>query len=123
MRSAFPDRKEPLVFTIMAFIVLGMVAGWVASLVVRGEKRPRDWGLLFIVGVAGSLIGGIVLNLILGNGLKFQPAGIIGSIAVACLLLWSITRAQNRTAARQHATAGGGHRERKGGKRHHSRRR
>jgi uncharacterized membrane protein YeaQ/YmgE (transglycosylase-associated protein family) len=111
------------VFTIMAFIVLGMVAGWVASLVVRGEKHPRDWGLLFVVGVAGALIGGIVINLIAGNGLKFQPAGIIGSIAVSCLLLWSITRAQNRTVARQRAAAGGGHRERKGGKRHRSRRR
>ncbi len=92
-------------FTIMGFIVLGMVAGWVASLLVRGEKHPRDWGLLFIVGVGGALIGGIIVNLLAGNGLQFKPAGFIGSIAVACLLLWLITRAQNRTRQRQRTTA------------------
>ena len=63
-------------FTIMGFIVLGMVAGWVASLLVRGEKHPRDWGLLFIVGVGGALIGGIVVNLLAGNGLQFKPGGL-----------------------------------------------
>ena len=109
-------------FTIMGFIVLGMVAGWVASLLVRGEKHPRDWGLLFIVGVSGALIGGIVVNLLAGNGFKLRPAGIIGSIAVACLLLWLITRAQNKTRRRQRTTANGTHREPKGGQRHHRRR-
>ena len=50
-------------WTIMAFIVIGMVAGWSASLIVRGDMHPRDWGLLFIIGVGGSLIGGIIVNL------------------------------------------------------------
>ncbi len=110
-------------FTILAFIVLGMVAGWVASLVVRGEKRPRDWGLLFTVGVGGALIGGIIVNLIAGNGFKLAPAGLIGSIIVACILLYIITRAQNRTRERRRVTADGRHREPKGGQRHHARRR
>ena len=109
-------------FTIMAFIVLGMVAGWVASWLVRGDKHPRDWGLLFIIGVGGALIGGIVVNLLAGNGLQLRPAGFIGSIAVACLLLWLVTRAQNRTRQRRLTTQNGTHREPKGGQRHHKRR-
>jgi len=109
-------------FTIMAFIVLGMVAGWVASLVVRGEKRPRDWGLLFTVGVGGALIGGVIVNLVAGNGLQLRPAGFIGSIAVASILLWLITRAQNKTRQRRRTTANGSRREPKGGQRHHKRR-
>jgi uncharacterized membrane protein YeaQ/YmgE (transglycosylase-associated protein family) len=93
-------------WTILAFIVFGMVAGWAASFLVRGEKHPRDWGLLFIVGVGGALLGGIVVNLLAGNGLQLRPAGFIGSIAVACLLLWLITRAQNRTRSRRAKSPG-----------------
>jgi uncharacterized membrane protein YeaQ/YmgE (transglycosylase-associated protein family) len=109
-------------FTIMGFIVLGMVAGWAASLLVRGDMHPRDWGLLFIVGVGGSLIGGIIVNLLAGNGFKLRPAGIIGSIVVACILLSLITRAQNKTRGRRRTTTNGNHREPKGGQRHHKRR-
>ena len=94
-------------WTILIFIVIGMVAGWAASLLIRREKYPTDWGVLFIIGISGSLAG-IVINLIMGEGFKVAPGGIIGSIAVACLLLWLYVRAQNR--------------ERKGGNKHHSKR-
>lgn len=113
-------------WTILIFIVIGMVAGWAASLLIRREKYPADWGLLFIIGVAGSLIAGIVVNLILGDGFRIAPGGIIGSIVVASLLLWLYTRAQDRQSrqqrARQSTRADGSHRERKGGKKHHSKR-
>ena len=95
-------------WTILIFIVIGMVTGWAASLLIRREKYPTDWGVLFIIGISGSLVAGIVINLIMGEGFKVAPGGIIGSIAVACLLLWLYVRAQNR--------------ERKGGNKHHSKR-
>jgi uncharacterized membrane protein YeaQ/YmgE (transglycosylase-associated protein family) len=113
-------------WTILIFIVIGMLAGWAASLLIRREKYPTDWGVLFIIGISGSLIAGIIVNLILGDGFRIAPGGIIGSIAVACLLLWLYTRAQNRKAGkaqvRRTANADGSHRERKGGKKHHSKR-
>jgi uncharacterized membrane protein YeaQ/YmgE (transglycosylase-associated protein family) len=113
-------------WTILIFIAIGMVAGWAASLLIRREKYPTDWGVLFIVGVSGSLIAGIVVNLVLGDGFKIAPGGIIGSIVVACILLWLYTRAQNRQAQRRHVRqstrADGTRRERKGGKKHHSKR-
>ena len=77
-------------WTIMMFIVIGMVAGWLASVLVRGEKNPSDWGLLFGVGVGGSLVGGIVVNILAGNGFMVRPAGLIGSVVFACLLLWLV---------------------------------
>ena len=79
-------------WTILIFIVIGMVAGWSASLLIRREKYPTDWGVLFIIGISGSLIAGIIVNLIMGDGFRIAPGGIIGSIAVACLLLWLYTR-------------------------------
>ncbi len=108
-------------WSIMAFIVIGMVAGWAASLLVRGEMRPTDWGRLFLIGVAGSLIAGIAVNLIMGNGLRLSPGGVIGSIAVASLLLWLFTRRQHVAGTPRYA-ADGTHRERKGGHKHHTKR-
>jgi uncharacterized membrane protein YeaQ/YmgE (transglycosylase-associated protein family) len=113
-------------WTILIFIVIGMVAGWAASLLIRREKYTTDWGVLFIIGVSGSLIAGIILNLLMGDGFRIAPGGIIGSIVVACVLLWLYTRAQNRDAgkepARRTVRSDGAHRERKGGKKHHSKR-
>jgi len=105
----------------MVYIVLGMLAGWVASLLVRHDMHPSDWGLLFIVGVAGSLIGGIVVNLLLGQGFKLHPGGLISSILFASLILWIVTAAKNRGQGKPRRTADGKHREPKGGSRHHKR--
>jgi len=111
-------------WTILIFIVIGMVAGWAASLLIRREKHPTDWGLLLGIGIAGSLIAGIIINLLMGEGFKVRPGGVIGSIIVASILLWLYTRTQNRGQQKQKRTssANGQHRERKGGKKHHTKR-
>jgi uncharacterized membrane protein YeaQ/YmgE (transglycosylase-associated protein family) len=70
---------------ILAIIVLGLAAGWVAHLLV-GRGQP-DWGLLFVIGVAGSFVGGLLGSLLLGDGLEIRPSGLIGSIVGATLLL------------------------------------
>jgi uncharacterized membrane protein YeaQ/YmgE (transglycosylase-associated protein family) len=113
-------------WTILVFIFVGMVAGWGASLLIRRDMHPTDWGVLFIIGISSSLIAGILINLIMGEGFKVRPGGVIGSIAVACVILWLYTRTQNRGKQKQQerrtTTANGQHRERKGGKKHHSKR-
>lgn len=77
-------------WSIVTFIVIGMVAGWLAGLLVRGKKNPSDWGLLFAVGVGGSLVGGIVVSILAGNGFMVRLAGLIGSVVFASLLLWLV---------------------------------
>ena len=111
-------------WSIMAYIVLGMVAGWLASLIVRREMRPSDWGTLFLVGVAGSLAGGIVVNLLIGQGFKLHPGGLISSVVFASLFLWILTVVRRRRQEPQPAHAGaqsGAHRQPKGGAKHHKR--
>ncbi len=108
-------------WSILAFVAIGMVAGWTASLLVRGEMHPSDWGRLFLVGVGGSLIAGIAVNLILGNGFALRPGGVIGSILVASLLLWLFT-SRERARGRPRYATDGTHREPKGGRRHHKKR-
>ncbi len=59
------------------FIVVGLIAGWLAGLVMKGG----GYGILgnIVIGVIGALIGGWVFGLLgLGAG-----GGMIGSILVA----------------------------------------
>ncbi|WP_313301182.1 GlsB/YeaQ/YmgE family stress response membrane protein [Diaphorobacter sp.] len=59
------------------FIVVGLIAGWLAGLVMKGG----GYGVLgnIVIGVIGALIGGWVFGLLgLGAG-----GGMIGSILVA----------------------------------------
>ncbi|MGI6374848.1 MAG: GlsB/YeaQ/YmgE family stress response membrane protein [Anaerolineae bacterium] len=53
---------------ILTWIILGALAGWVASIIV-GTNRQQ--GLLrdIIVGVGGAVVGGLVMNLIGGHGI------------------------------------------------------
>ena len=69
---------------ILFIIVWGMAAGWIAQLIM-GEET--NWGQALGVGIAGSLIGGLLASLIAGDGLELQFSGIIGSIIGAVVLL------------------------------------
>lgn len=73
-------------YLILAFIVIGMAAGWLAHFVVEPHRRV-NWPVLFIAGLAGSFIGGLIASLISGNGLALKPSGIIGSVVGAILFL------------------------------------
>jgi uncharacterized membrane protein YeaQ/YmgE (transglycosylase-associated protein family) len=69
----------------LGILVFGLFAGWIAHLLV-GRGRPV-WGQLFLVGIAGSFIGGLLGSLLFGDGLDLRPSGMIGSIVGATLLL------------------------------------
>jgi uncharacterized membrane protein YeaQ/YmgE (transglycosylase-associated protein family) len=70
---------------ILAILVIGLAAGWAAHLLVgRGEP---NYSRLFLVGLAGSFVGGLVGSLLFGDGLELRPSGLVGSIAGATLLL------------------------------------
>ncbi len=73
-------------FFLLALILIGMIAGWVAEKVVYPDWKI-DWTEAFIVGILGSFAGGLAANLIWGDGFKLRPAGIIGSIIGAIVLL------------------------------------
>ena len=70
---------------ILAIIVIGLAAGWIAHLLV-GRGQP-NWGQLFLVGIAGSFLGGLLGSMIFGDGLALRPSGLIGSAIGATLVL------------------------------------
>ncbi len=76
---------------ILAIIVIGLAAGWIAHLIV-GRGRA-NWPLLFVVGLAGSLVGGLLGSLMSGDGLEIRPSGLIGSVVGATVILLALRAA------------------------------
>ena len=91
---------------ILAMIVIGIAAGWVAQLVLGRGGGQTDWTLAFVTGVIGSFVGGLLFSLLWGDGLRIRPSGIIGSIvgAIIVQLIWRAIRARQAPPAK--ATTG-----------------
>ncbi len=72
---------------IIAWIVFGFVIGLIARAVVPG-KQGMGIVMTTLLGVAGSLIGGVVASALTRSEVTtFQPAGFIGSLLGAIILL------------------------------------
>jgi len=52
---------------IIGWIVLGALAGWIASMITGNDKKMGA-GANILVGIVGGVIGGIVMNLLGGYG-------------------------------------------------------
>jgi uncharacterized membrane protein YeaQ/YmgE (transglycosylase-associated protein family) len=78
---------------LLAILLLGMFSGWVAHLILA-RREPANWGELFLAGIVGSFVGGLLISLLSGDGLALRPSGILGSIigAVAVLAAWRAIR-------------------------------
>jgi uncharacterized membrane protein YeaQ/YmgE (transglycosylase-associated protein family) len=81
-----------MVGLILYLLVIGVVAGYLARLLVPG-RDPMSFLQTAALGIVGSFIGGllgyVLFNHDLGEG-ALQASGIIGSIvgAVIALLIW-----------------------------------
>jgi len=71
--------------TFLWMILLGLIAGAIAKLIMPG-KDPGGIVMTIILGIAGSLVGGFLFNM-LGFGDGDNMAGLIGSVIGAILLL------------------------------------
>jgi uncharacterized membrane protein YeaQ/YmgE (transglycosylase-associated protein family) len=71
---------------ILAIIVFGLAAGWVAQLLLGRRGRQIDWSLALVAGLAGSFVGGLLVSLLAGDGLELRASGLIGSIVGAVLV-------------------------------------
>jgi uncharacterized membrane protein YeaQ/YmgE (transglycosylase-associated protein family) len=70
----------------IVIIIIGLVAGWIANRVV-GARRGFTPLELLIVGLAGSVVGGTLFSLLLGEGFDLRPGGFIGATVGAILIL------------------------------------
>ena len=84
---------------LLGIILFGMLIGSAAQLIVGRSARGVDWGRALVAGIVGSFIGGLLINLISGDGWAFRPSGILGSLAGAITLTrawqwWRTRRAE-----------------------------
>ena len=74
-----------MVVNIIAWIVLGAIAGWIAGMLVRGDER---WGVVghIVLGIVGALVGGFLANALgFGSGREGGDVVNIQSIIVAII--------------------------------------
>lgn len=80
---------------ILVFLFVGGIIGWVASIIMRTDAQQ---GVLLniIVGIAGSVLGGLVLaplldvpSLTQGGGLNLASLGVSLGGTVIVLALWN----------------------------------
>jgi uncharacterized membrane protein YeaQ/YmgE (transglycosylase-associated protein family) len=76
--------------TIIGWIVFGAIVGIIARFLMPG-RDPMGWIMTILLGIAGSVVGGFLLGLLL-SGRGTDPTGWIGSILGAVLLLWLYRR-------------------------------
>jgi uncharacterized membrane protein YeaQ/YmgE (transglycosylase-associated protein family) len=82
--------------TILAWIVLGLVAGAIAKALMPG-RDPGGIIVTMLIGIVGAFLGGYLGNMITGAGLNgFSLWSIILAVVGAMLLLW-IYRLTTRT--------------------------
>jgi uncharacterized membrane protein YeaQ/YmgE (transglycosylase-associated protein family) len=89
--------------SIIAWLVVGAIAGFIASKLVPGDEGYGIWGGL-IAGIVGALVGGFVLGLITGGdswltGINIPTilAAIVGAVVV--VFLWNMIQGRGRRAA------------------------
>jgi uncharacterized membrane protein YeaQ/YmgE (transglycosylase-associated protein family) len=76
--------------SIIGWILFGAIVGGLARLLMPG-RDALGCMMTILLGVIGSVVGGLLLGLLIG-GRGTDPAGWIGSVLGAVLLLWLYRR-------------------------------
>jgi uncharacterized membrane protein YeaQ/YmgE (transglycosylase-associated protein family) len=70
---------------IFVLVMMGVAIGWLAQFILG---RRENWIEALIAATIGSLVGGLLASLLVGDGLQLRPSGPIGSLIGAVLVLW-----------------------------------
>ncbi len=75
---------------IIGWVVLGAIAGWVASIIMKKNSQMGAFSNI-IVGIIGAMIGGFLFHIIGGIGITgFNAWSILVAIIGSVVLLWII---------------------------------
>jgi uncharacterized membrane protein YeaQ/YmgE (transglycosylase-associated protein family) len=82
---------------IVVWLLIGLVAGFLARILVPGRNRMSLVATI-VLGLIGSVIGGLLGDLLTKGDQEFAPAGILGSIlgAIIALLVWRAVTQRRR---------------------------
>jgi uncharacterized membrane protein YeaQ/YmgE (transglycosylase-associated protein family) len=77
--------------SIIGFIIIGIIAGYLGRLLMPG-KQKMGFVQTALLGMGGSLVGGILGSLIFEGDLDLSAAGFIGSIIGVLIVLFIMER-------------------------------
>lgn len=81
---------------LIAWLLVGLIAGLLARALVPG-RDAMGLGATLLLGLVGSLVGGLLFNFLAGRGLEIGPAGLIGSVIGAMIALIILRASRGRT--------------------------
>jgi uncharacterized membrane protein YeaQ/YmgE (transglycosylase-associated protein family) len=82
---------------ILGWIIFGLVVGALAKLLMPG-KDPGGFVVTTLLGIVGAVVGGF-LGRLLGLYREGEPAGFIGALVGAILVLWIYRKMRKPAAA------------------------
>lgn len=91
-----------MIVDIIAWIILGAIAGWLAGMLVRGDEGLGVIGHI-VLGIVGALVGGFLANALgFGSGREggdiVNLQSIIVAIVGAVIVVWVVGLFSRRTA-------------------------
>jgi len=98
MKPIFIIRKgEQMIVNLLAWILLGLIAGWIAGLIVPEVTGGGIWGNI-AVGIIGAIVGGFVFQALGGPGISgpFNFYSMLVAVVGAVILLYLAKMLQTR---------------------------
>lgn len=80
-----------MLISILCWILFGLIVGAIARLLVPG-RAIQGWGATVLLGIVGSVVGGMIAYLLQLGVDPYQPAGWICSIIGAMVALFIYRR-------------------------------
>ncbi|WP_085833078.1 GlsB/YeaQ/YmgE family stress response membrane protein [Clostridium merdae] len=81
---------------ILAWIIIGALAGWIASKFMDTDASMGAFANI-VVGIVGAMIGGFIMNMLGGVGITgFNLWSLLVSVIGSVILLWILRMFKNR---------------------------
>jgi uncharacterized membrane protein YeaQ/YmgE (transglycosylase-associated protein family) len=89
-KKRFPHYRKSRVISLIVWLIVGGLVGWVASLIMGTDAQQGPW-LNIVVGVVGAFLAGLVLSPLVGIGTLNQgnfslPALLVSLVGSVILL-------------------------------------
>lgn len=74
--------------SILAWIILGAIAGWLASLIMKTNKS-QGFIMNIVVGIVGAVLGGVLFDVFGASGVTgFNLYSLLVAVVGSVVLLW-----------------------------------
>lgn len=96
--STINSNERIIMINIIAWIIFGALAGWIASIIMKNNAEQGAIGNI-LTGIAGAFIGGFIVRTLTGSSMDaFSIVGLIVAIAGASLLIAILRAVRGNTS-------------------------